>query len=346
MGYATFKHAESPAEPADYVPESLSKEQRLFAFQQSKAEPREPAWIDGVLFFIGIPAFFAFMFSLVGIRLIAGMPYLDGLGYMLVHMFIAWWSVSWGATFIKFAFRSWQPPLLTICVLGYFASLIPAAFAFQNLGEYYASIYPVFAANRADAALPSWHLDYLLHFIRYSFPALPLFLVGVYGYKLLTGVNWFAYGTAGDTEWLPQNHNGSAASDGYSSAATENNAAPVFTTGHSIQPDRRRATAGLIEGSTLDPDAELLAIKAEQHYIQIWSDKGNELVRYRFRDVPRALQGCNGIQVHRSWWVNLDKVTGHKTDGRKTDLHIGEKLTVPVSLPHRNALLSQLALAE
>ena len=346
MGYASFKHADPSTERSDYVPEILSKEQRLFALQQSKAEPREPTWIDGILFFCGIPAFVAFMFSLVGIRLIAGMPYLDGLGYMLVHMFVAWWAVSWGATFIKYACRSWQPPLFTICVLGYFTSLIPAAFAFQNIGEYFASLYPVFAANRADAAVPGWHLDYLLHFIRYSIPALPLFLVGVYGYKLLTGVNWFAYSTDSDTDWLRQNRSNTPAANPHSSSAGEENTALEINASRSSQADQPKAVAALIEGSTLDPDAELLAIKAEQHYIQIWSDKGNELVRYRFRDVPRTLQGCNGLQVHRSWWVNLDKVTGHKIDGRKTDLHIGEKLTVPVSLPHRNALLNRLTQTE
>jgi hypothetical protein len=351
MGYATVKHAGSQTERSDYAQQSLVKEGRLFALQQSRPEPREPTWLDGVLFFIAIPAFVAFMFSLVGIRLISGMPYLDGLAYMLAHMFIAWWAVSWGATIIKLAFRSWQPPLLTICVLGYFASLIPAAFAFQNLGDYYASMYPVFAANRAEAVAPGWHLDYLLHFVRYSIPALPLFLIGVYGYKLLTGVNWFAYGSEGNAQQLATHINAAATANASSApTATGNiaarNTAEGIAAARTHQTEKRRAVAGLIEGSTLDPDAELLAIKAEQHYIQIWSDKGNELVRFRFRDVPRALQGCNGIQVHRSWWVNLDKVKGHKIDGRKTDLLIGEKLTVPVSLPHRNDLLNRLAPGE
>ena len=40
------------------------------------------------------------------------------------------------------------------------------------------------------------------------------------------------------------------------------------------------------------------AIKAEQHYIQIWSDQGSDLVRFKFSDLPVTLADCNGVQVH------------------------------------------------
>jgi hypothetical protein len=43
---------------------------------------RKPDWLDGLLFFLGLPVGIAFLFSLVGIRLINGMPYWQGLTYM------------------------------------------------------------------------------------------------------------------------------------------------------------------------------------------------------------------------------------------------------------------------
>ena len=166
MKAATAESREHDAQPAAQL---VSRERPTW---------RAPIWQDYLVFFIGVPAGIGFIFSLVGTRLIANMPYIDGLLYMVIHMFVAWWTISLAAAAIKFAFRNWQPPTFTVCVIGFFLSIVPAAFLFQNLGDYYASQYPSFAENRSDAALPSWELTYLLHFIRYSIPALPLFLAG------------------------------------------------------------------------------------------------------------------------------------------------------------------------
>lgn len=281
---------------------------------------REPALADYWLFFVGIPAAIAVLFSMVGVRLIMGLPYLVGLGYMLLHMFTAWWSVSLGSWLVRYAFRSWRPPVIAICVMGFFVSLVPAGFLFQRLGEFYGGLYPIFAANRADSVLPSWGIDYLLHFIRYSFPALPLFLAGVYGYRYVRGVDWLGYGVT-DTA----------------------------TAARAPGPDTARKTtatlrpmAGLIDGSKLPGDAELIAIKAEQHYIRIWSDRGTDMVRYRFRDLAEVLGGCDAGQVHRSWWVNFDRVRSRRLRGRKLELELDGDLRVPVSTSFKRAVIDRL----
>jgi len=282
---------------------------------------RKPDWLDGIAFFIGLPAGIAFLFSLVGIRLIYGMPYWQGLTYMLIHMAIAWWSVSIGSSLIKRVFSSWQPPAIAICTLGFFIALIPAGFMYQRLGELYASLSPVFAANRADSVVrASWHVDYLLHFVRYSIPALPLYIAGVFGYRFITGVNWFGY------KPLPQPA-----------------AIPPGTTPTAITPlPTQKAVAGLIDGTQLHADAVLLGIKAEQHYIKVWSDQGNDLVRYRFKDLENALADCNGLQVHRSWWVNLDQVRNYRNSGRKLELVINNQLAIPVSTSYKKVVFARL----
>jgi hypothetical protein len=277
---------------------------------------RPPVWQDYLLYFIGIPVGLAVVFSLVGIRLTYGMPYLDALIYMLLHMFTAWWTVNMGAYVIKYSFRSWRPPALSVCLLGLLIALLPAAFLFQMLGDFYANLYPVFATNRADQITPNWNIDYLMHFVRYSFPVLPTFLAGVYGYRYATGVDWFGYPR--DVE--AQTDDSETAGD----------------------PAIIPACIGLIEGSKLPAEAEILAIKAEQHYIQIWSDQGAELVRYRFKDIAKTLAKCNGGQVHRSWWANFDKVQSYGNVGRKVELIMNDELSVPVSLAYKNAVLDKL----
>lgn len=308
MGIATLGRSNPP------------ETQEPVVFRRPAALRREPQWLDYLLFFVGLPASVAVVFSMVGTRLTNGMPYLDALAYMIVHMFIAWWSVSLGAAIIKFSFRSWRPPVIAVCLLGLLVALIPAAFTFQAVGELYASLYPVFAANRADSALPSWNLAYLLHFLRYSLPVLPLFLAGVYGYRFVTGVDWFGYGAS--NAFVPKEISAESM---------------IADSAKAIQ-----ATAKLIEGTRLPANARLMAIKAEQHYIQVWSDQGTDLVRYRFRDLAGTLRGCNGTQVHRSWWVNLDDVQSCRQAGRKIELVISDDLVVPVSLSYKNAVLAAL----
>ncbi len=292
------------------------------AFKRPAPVRRPPRPLDYLLYFFGIPVGLAIVFSLVGTRLTYGMPYLDALFYMLVHMFIAWWSVNLGATIIKLSFRSWRPPVIAVCMLGLLLALIPAAFLFQTVGDFYANLYPVFATNRADNIVPNWNLAYLLHFIRYSFPVLPTFLAGVYGYRFATGVDWYGYNR----------------SEGYApNASAEENLDLSLNRKAALQ-----ATAQLIDGTKLPANARLIAIKAEQHYIKIWSDQGTDLVRYRFRDLAKTLHDCEGNQVHRSWWVNLNDVQSYQHEGRKLELTIDTDLTVPVSLSYKNSVLAIL----
>jgi hypothetical protein len=278
---------------------------------------RAPLPMDYALFFVAIPLVLAFIFSMVGTRLTNGMPYLDSLAYMSLHMFTAWWPVCLGGFFIKFCFRSWEPPIIAVCLIGLLVALMPTAYLFQKLGDIYAQMYPIFAINRTDDILPSWDFDYFLHFVRYSMPILPTFLAGVYGYRFATGVDWFGY------------------SDPYEQAVAQ-------TTDATEVAPKLPATASMIEGCKLPGNSEILAIKAEQHYIHIWTDQGNELVRYRFSDIAANLSECKGTQVHRSWWINLDKVKSYKQNGRKMELLINDELQVPVSLSYKNMVLNVL----
>jgi len=285
---------------------------------------RPPERADYLWFFLGIPAGIGLLFSLVGTRLTNGMPYADALVYMVLHMFVAWWVVSLGAFSARIVCRSWRPPVVALCVMGFVISIVPAVITFRTLGEVFAGIYPIFAANRSHQALPSWSFEYLSHFLRYSIPALPLFLAGVYGFRALRNVDLLGYEADG-------------VSRDVSDLAATLSAEPVAAF---------PAQVALLEGATLPPDAEVIAIKAEQHYIQIWSSQGKELLRFRFRDVPVRFEKCAGEQVHRSWWVNFGHVRQARKAGRSIELHLSNDLVVPVSLANRNTVLKALEVGD
>lgn len=313
------------------------------AFRRLTPADRPPRPVDYLLYFFGIPISLAIIFSMVGIRLTYGMPYMDALVYMVAHMFVAWWSVNLGAAVIKFSFRSWRPPTFSICILGVLISLIPAAFLFMRLGDFYASVYPVFAVNRADNILPSWTLAYLVHFIRYSLPILPTFLAGVYGYRYVMGVDWFGYPPETGRAAAPRNSGHGANPQVAQALSPQTVSEPATLT-------TRQATAELVAGTKLPDSARLIAVKAEQHYIKIWSDQGTDLVRYRFKDLLESLGDYKGTQVHRSWWVDLDRVRSWRKAGRKIELLVeldstskpDESLVVPVSMSHKESVVQAL----
>lgn len=55
------------------------------------------------------------------------------------------------------------------------------------------------------------------------------------------------------------------------------------------------------------------AIKAELHYVRVYTDRGEDLIHYRFSDAVSEMVVCAGLQVHRSWCVATDDVVGRGT---------------------------------
>lgn len=65
----------------------------------------------------------------------------------------------------------------------------------------------------------------------------------------------------------------------------------------------RPARLALLERVRPERRGALLAIKAEGHYLQVYTDAGSDLILYRLSDALLELGGEDGAQVHRSWWV-------------------------------------------
>ena len=63
--------------------------------------------------------------------------------------------------------------------------------------------------------------------------------------------------------------------------------------------------------------ADLHAISAEDHYLRVHTRLGEELILMRFSDALRELDGADGLQAHRSWWVaRTGVVDSRREDGK------------------------------
>ena len=84
--------------------------------------------------------------------------------------------------------------------------------------------------------------------------------------------------------------------------------------------------------------AELYAVEAEDHYLRLHTSRGQDLILMRLSDAVAELEGIEGAQTHRSWWVAKAAVQGaRRGDGRAT-LEVLGGVQAPVSRAYAKAL--------
>jgi hypothetical protein len=76
---------------------------------------------------------------------------------------------------------------------------------------------------------------------------------------------------------------------------------------------------------------ELYAVEAEDHYLRLHTSLGQDLILLRLADAIAELEGLEGAQTHRSWWVAKAAISAvERGDGRAT-LTLKDGAEVPVS---------------
>jgi hypothetical protein len=75
----------------------------------------------------------------------------------------------------------------------------------------------------------------------------------------------------------------------------------------------------------------LICLQMEDHYVRVHSRAGSQLVLISMREAIAGLAGRDGAQVHRSWWVVREAVSGIVSEGRNLRLRLVNGLEAPVS---------------
>jgi hypothetical protein len=76
---------------------------------------------------------------------------------------------------------------------------------------------------------------------------------------------------------------------------------------------------------------DLVALEMEDHYLRVHTRLGSDLILLRMRDAVSELDGLDGVQVHRSWWVARAAVEQVERDGRNVVLRLVGGLSAPVA---------------
>lgn len=85
-------------------------------------------------------------------------------------------------------------------------------------------------------------------------------------------------------------------------------------------------------------EAELYAVEAEDHYLRVRTSLGSDLILMRLSDAIEELQGLDGVQTHRSWWVARSGIADVKRTESRAVLTLKDGAEAPVSRTHARAL--------
>ncbi len=108
-------------------------------------------------------------------------------------------------------------------------------------------------------------------------------------------------------------------------------AAPVREPAPKAWEQDTTARATFIDRLPPELGTQLIALEMEDHYVRAHTALGSDLVLMRMRDAVAELDGIEGRQVHRSWWVARGAVSDVKREGRNIRLVLDGGLEAPVS---------------
>ncbi len=276
-------------------------------------------------FYLGVPAALAILYTLLRAGPAAVLPMHVALGVQLLFLFPGWWTAHLVARCAWFVLRPWTPPLWFLCLMGSVGQALLLSPLYRFV---FGWIETTADAGRmyGDPPLPEFSLTYALELASAAAPGLLMMITVNYGYDRLLGYARLRYSAP-------------AAAPAATPAAAP---APIATPAATWVASR--PLPKLLERSRLPRDCEICALAAEEHYVRIHSDRGSDLVRYRFADALEDMAGSGtGLQVHRSWWVRPDRVESWTDRGRSLQLVLRDGTRVPVSLAFRAATLAALS---
>lgn len=80
--------------------------------------------------------------------------------------------------------------------------------------------------------------------------------------------------------------------------------------------------------------SDILCLHVEDHYVRVYTRRGDTLILARFGDAIEAVSAIPGLRVHRSWWVASAAVESLRRTGRTAELRLVNGVSVPISQPY------------
>ncbi|WP_299301260.1 LytTR family DNA-binding domain-containing protein [uncultured Litoreibacter sp.] len=104
------------------------------------------------------------------------------------------------------------------------------------------------------------------------------------------------------------------------------------------EEEAQERNAPFLQRIGLSAPEELIRLAMQDHYVEVHTDAGSELILMRLADAIAELDGIAGLRVHRSHWVATDAVAGSRKEGGRSLLVMRDGALVPVSRSYRDSV--------
>jgi hypothetical protein len=266
-------------------------------------------------FYVGTP----FAIAIYGaannweIQQVAG--YLGAFGFYFSHSFIPWWITCLCNTALMWLMRRWKPAALFIMVPGSLLGCVLSLPYTHWITGLFERAWPTTTATLGGIPGHPWSGDFIEYLIRAT-----IIWVGVnFIFDRFIGLPRYRYS-------IPRGYGSISVKDNSTSTVESDDKQPAFIS---------RLPVHILV-------SEILAIKAEQHYIRVFTNEREYMVLYRFSDAVSQLDIDLGLQVHRSWWIARAAIQSMRQSAKKFYVVLNNGEEVPVSTPYQG-LLKEMA---
>jgi hypothetical protein len=288
-------------------------------------------------FYLLAPLFSALPLGWYGAGIAAQFPFVASMLLWTSICMVSWWLSDLASRWFSKLAPGLMPPIACL-MAGYAINLLLSSVYNPALLWWMVEVGIITRTSAIDAYFSVnrnlLDVEYLQLLAMAGVPGLFIWLAGNYIFELITGVprirNASGYPEAGPP----------AAT--LSVIATTNPATPASV---AMSPAVATPVPRFFQRMTRLADIapnELLAIEAEDHYIQVHTTRGNELIYYRFGDAIDEVTPLDGLRIHRSAWISKKAVERVEIEGRNMQVVLSSGARFRVSLSNRGAVLNAL----
>jgi len=274
------------------------------------------------LFYLGVPAGIAAYAALNNWTILQLAGYETTLAFYASHAFVPWWTSAVATTLCMRLLRPWRPPQLVLLVLGSLLACILILPYSRWITEYFAVGW---VNGDPDGRLSSEHIYREVGFWAFTARASVIWILVNVGFDRFLGLPRYRYDAVSAVPVTPTPGD----------AAVGIAAEPAATSSRSADEGLLRFLQRLPANVSAD---QVLALKAEQHYIKVYTADRSFMTLYRFSDAVAEMDPAVGQQVHRSYWIRNAAIRAIRRGSGKYSVELSNGLVVPISAGNRGLI--------
>lgn len=299
------------------------------------------------IFYLGVPLVVGLLLGTNQTGVGSAMPWFASVIFWVTCTLGAWAVFHVGTLIGTYLLRPWEPNLILKLTIGLLIASLPARWF---INQYVRAYEPFMLEGRETHAIPAPDLS-VEFIIGYTQTWLGIYVLWISTNIFFDKVVGFSRYRSRPT--IQPDDVSSTGHWAFKAAVDRERDEPVSVADQTEErsptavPDgpniEDRSVSVLLSKLPRSLGLKIRALKSEDHYLRVYTDRGNTLILYRLSTAIEELEtlGYSGFQTHRSYWVRRKAIKSIEKDGRKWHALLDIDLQVPISQTYRERLRSE-----